>query len=91
MQLLVPNIPEGTRRIVFIDQEEFLPISKDVISWSIPPFWWHVGQGTMFAILYGRLDVKLEVATEKPVHRQPGTMYLMVDKGPVYYSLSLLK
>jgi len=91
MQLLVPNIPEGTRRIVFIDQEEFLPISKDVASWSIPPFWWHVGQGTMFTIIYGRLDVKLEVATEKPVNREPNTIYLLVNKGPIYYSLSLLK
>jgi len=90
MQVLVPNIPEGTRRIVFIDQEEF-PHVENVSVWSIPPFWWHVGQGTMFAILYGRLDVKLEVAAEKPIHREPATIYLMVNKGTVYYSLSLLK
>ena len=90
MQVLVPNIPEGTRRIVFIDQEEVRPISQNVPSWSIPPFWWHVGQGTMFALLYGRLDLQLEIATEKPIHREPDTMYLMVDKGPVYYSLSML-
>jgi hypothetical protein len=90
MKVLVPYIPEGTRRIVFIDQEQFHH-DENVPIWSIPPFWWHVGQGTMFAILYGRLDVKLEVATEQPIHREPSTIYIMVNKGPVYYSLSMLK
>jgi hypothetical protein len=59
--------------------------------WSIPPFWWHVGQGTMFAILYRRLDVKFDVTTETPVNREPDTIYLKVNKGPAYYSLSLLR
>jgi hypothetical protein len=90
MQLLVPNIPQGIHRVVFIDQEEF-DHRENVPIWSIPPFWWHVGQGTMFAILYGRLDVKFDVATAKPLNREPNTIYLMVNKGPVYYSLSLLR
>jgi len=89
MQSVLPNIPDGTKRVIFIDGEEF-PHKTNVTSWSIPPFWWHVGHGTMFAIIYGKL-IAFEVVKEKPAIEEPGNIYIMVDKGPIYYSLSLYK
>ena len=75
--------------VIFIDREE-CPNETNVAVWSIPPFWWHVGHGTMFAIIYGKL-IKFEVVKAIPAVQEPDSIYIMVDKGPIYYSLSLYK
>lgn len=91
-QLMLPEIPEGIRRVVFIDGEDKASThSEEVPVWKIPPFWWHVGHGTMFAIIYGKLDIEFEVTGEKPVLKEPDSIYVTVDKGPIYYALSLYK
>jgi hypothetical protein len=93
--LLLPTIPEGIQKVVFIDSESlpsfYSKYSKEVSIWQTPPFWWHVGHGSMFAIFYRRPDIQFEVAPEKPVTPESNTIYFTVDKGPVSYTLSLLK
>jgi len=89
---VLPEIPDGIRRVVFINTEvEATPHSEAVPVWEIPPFWWHVGHGTMFAIIYERLDIKFEVTGTKPEMKEPDSIYVAVDKGPIYYALSLYK
>jgi hypothetical protein len=86
---VLPEIPRGIRRVVFIDEEAFKP-HKYVDAWKRPPFWWQVGHGSMFRILYNRRDIQFDYSTREIITPKPNTLYIKVDRGPDYYSLSLM-
>jgi len=85
---ILPVIPSGISKVVFVDEESFKR-PEEVVMWKIPPFWWDVGQGAMFSILYRRQDIEFEISTHKIVVGEPNTIYINVKKDLVYYSLSL--
>jgi hypothetical protein len=86
---VLPEIPKGISRVVFIDEEAFTP-HKYVDAWKRPPFWWQVGHGSMFRILYNRRDIQFDYSTREIITPKPNTLYIKVDRGPDYYSLSLM-
>jgi hypothetical protein len=86
---ILPEIPKGISEVVFVDEETFKR-HRYVAAWKRPPFWWHVGHGSMFRILYNRQDIKFDFSTHKIVAPEPNTLYINVNGGPDYYSLSLI-
>jgi hypothetical protein len=89
-KLILPEIPDGIKGVVFVDEETYI-LHKDVSVFQIPPFWWHTGFGTMFRMLYNRQDIKFEISSNKAVRRERNTIFVRVAKGPADYSLSLMK
>jgi hypothetical protein len=85
---ILPEIPKGISKVVFIDEESFKR-PQEVAMWKIPPFWWDVGHGSMFSILYKRQDIEFEVSTHKIMITGPNAIYINVKKDPAYYTLSL--
>lgn len=88
-QSILPEIPKGVSKVVFVDNEPF-DSQSSVTVWKIPPFWWYVGFNTMFRILYNRQDVDFSFSTDKIISREPNTIYIGVNKGPISYSLFLM-
>jgi hypothetical protein len=86
---ILPEVPKGISKIVFVDEETF-DRPKAVAMWKRPPFWWYVGHGSLFRILYKRQDIKFDFSTHKIIVHEPNTMYIGVNKGPNSYSLFLM-
>lgn len=86
---VIPEIPKGIRRVVFVDKEAFKP-HRYVDAWKRPPFWWQVGHGSMFRILYNRRDIQFDYSTREIITPEPNTLYITVDRDSDYYSLSLM-
>lgn len=86
---ILPEIPKGISKVVFVDEETFRR-HRYVAAWKRPPFWWHVGHGSMFRILYNRQDIKFDFSTREIIAPEPNTLYVNVNGGPDYYSLSLI-
>jgi hypothetical protein len=86
---ILPEIPEGISKVVFIDEETF-ERPGEVAMWKRPPFWWYVGHGSMFRILYKRQDIKFDFSTREIKTPEPDTLYINVTGGPDYYSLKVI-
>jgi hypothetical protein len=86
---ILPEIPKGISKVVFVDEETFKR-HREVAMWRRPPFWWYVGHGSMFRILYDRQDIEFDYSSREMKTPEPDTLYINVNGGPAYYSLSLI-